>query len=60
MTRVEKMLWKDEKAQVSTEYLLLLGGTVLVATAVGLYIKQIPSSTTSAIEKKSGDILNPN
>ena len=54
------MLWKDEKAQVSTEYLLLLGGTVLVATAVGLYIKQIPSSTTSAIEKKSGDILNPN
>ncbi|MCD6478629.1 MAG: class III signal peptide-containing protein [Candidatus Diapherotrites archaeon] len=38
-------MWKEEKAQTSLEYLLILGGAVATATVVGLYLK----STTKTI-----------
>ena len=44
-------MWKDEKAQTSLEYLLVLGGAVATATAVGLYLKSIPKTTGPQIEK---------
>ncbi|MDD5163834.1 MAG: class III signal peptide-containing protein [Candidatus ainarchaeum sp.] len=33
------MFLKEEKAQGSLEYLLLIGGAVIVAAVVGLYLK---------------------
>jgi len=41
---------KEEKAQTATEYLIILGGAVAAATAVGLYLKGIPRGQQSTIE----------
>lgn len=41
------MLLKEEKAQTAIEYLLLIAGVVIAATAIGLYLKQ---AATSAVE----------
>ncbi len=48
---LELKVLKDEKAQTSVEYLLILGGAVAAATAVGLYIKSIPKTASSSIEQ---------
>jgi len=42
---------KEEKAQTSVEYLLILGGAVAAATAVGLYIKSVPKTVGEGIEE---------
>ena len=42
---------KEEKAQTSVEYLLILGGAVAAATAVGLYIKSVPRTVGGPIEE---------
>ena len=47
-------MWKDEKAQTSLEYLLVLGGAVATATVVGLYLKSIPKTTGTQIEEAAG------
>lgn len=35
-------VFKDDKAQVSLELLILIGAAVVMATAVGFYVKSIP------------------
>ena len=42
---------KEEKAQTSLEYLLILGGAVAAATAVGLYLKSIPKAAETSIDE---------
>lgn len=44
-------MWKEEKAQTSMEYLLVLGGAVATATVVGLYLKSMPKTTGAQMEK---------
>ncbi len=44
-------IFEDEKAQTSVEYLLILGGAVAAATAVGLYVKSIPRTASHSIEQ---------
>ena len=44
-------MWKEEKAQTSLEYLLVLGGAVATATVVGLYLKSVPKRAGPQIEK---------
>ncbi|MCX6801363.1 MAG: class III signal peptide-containing protein [Candidatus Diapherotrites archaeon] len=43
----------EEKAQVNLEYLLIIAGAVVIATAVGLFIKQSASSVTRSAQEKS-------
>lgn len=43
---------KEEKAQTSVEYLLILGGAVAAATAVGLYIKSVPKTASGTLEEE--------
>lgn len=47
---------KEEKAQTSVEYLLILGGAVAAATAIGLYLKSIPRTTGGEIEESLEDV----
>ncbi|MCX6802627.1 MAG: class III signal peptide-containing protein [Candidatus Diapherotrites archaeon] len=42
---------KEEKAQTSLEYLLILGGAVAAATAIGVYLKSVPKATGAQIKK---------
>jgi len=49
---------KEEKAQTSVEYLLILGGAVAAAAAVGLYIKSIPKGVGPAIEDEVDAVVN--
>jgi uncharacterized protein (UPF0333 family) len=44
-----KML-EEKKAQGSVEYLLLIGGVIVIALAVGLYMKSIPPQIQKPIE----------
>lgn len=48
----EKLL-KDERAQTTIEYLLIIGGAVASATLVGLYLKQAARSVSSEVEKQA-------
>ncbi|MFH1234813.1 MAG: class III signal peptide-containing protein [Candidatus Diapherotrites archaeon] len=43
---------KEEKAQTSVEYLLILGGAVAAATAIGVYLKSVPKAVGSEIGKE--------
>ncbi len=47
---------KEEKAQTSVEYLLILGGAVAAATAVGLYVKSIPKTASHSIEEQYKEV----
>lgn len=47
---------KEEKAQTSVEYLLILGGAVAAATVVGLYLKSIPKTTGEEIKESIREI----
>lgn len=58
MNDVLARLWKEERAQGATEYLLIAAGAIAVATAVGLYIKSIPQDVGGQIEKANEDIIN--
>ena len=47
---------KDKKAQVSVEFLIILGIVILAALAVGFYMKQLSSKNvnrTQEIKEKS-------
>jgi uncharacterized protein (UPF0333 family) len=45
---------KEKKAQGSLEMLLLIGGIVVIATAIGLYLKSIPPQVQPSIETEAG------
>ena len=45
-------MFKENRAQTSLEYLLLLGSIIAIATAVGLYLKSIPRNLELAIENQ--------
>gem|GEM_PF-3487148 len=47
---------KEERAQTATEYLIIIGGAVAAATAVGLYLKGIPKGQQPIIEQTVEDI----
>ncbi len=47
---------KEEKAQTSTEYLLILGGAVAAATAIGLYLKSIPKTAGGQIQQAYDEV----
>ncbi|MEM0360296.1 MAG: class III signal peptide-containing protein [Candidatus Diapherotrites archaeon] len=42
---------KEEKAQTSIEYLLILGGAVAAATAIGIYLKSVPRTASTTVEQ---------
>jgi len=44
---------KEEKAQSSIEYLLLVGGVIVIATTIGLYLKSIPPKLQPGIEEEA-------
>ncbi len=44
---------KSQKAQGAIEYLLLIGGAILIATLIGFYLKTIPQQTSGSIETKA-------
>lgn len=49
---------KEEKAQVSLEYLLILGGAVVVATIVTLVMKMMARNTVNVFQNKQHNVLN--
>jgi len=51
-----KKMLKEERAQTATEYLIIIGGAVAAATAVGLYLKGIPKGQQPIIEQTVEDI----
>ena len=44
-------MWKEEKAQTSLEYLLVIGGAVVTATIVGFTLKNVAKTTGKQAEK---------
>jgi len=46
----------DEKAQLSIETLILIGGAIIVATAIGLYLKAIAGSLLGRVGQETGQI----
>lgn len=42
---------KEEKAQVSLEFLVLLGGIIFVTAIIGLYLKSIANQVSAEGEK---------
>ena len=48
----------DEKAQGAIEMLLLIGGVVLVALVVGIYLKSIPGQLAPEIEAAGENIAS--
>jgi uncharacterized protein (UPF0333 family) len=52
MVQVNEM---EEKAQVNLEYLLIIAGAVVIATAVGLFIKQSASSVTRSAQEQAAE-----
>ena len=48
ITELKKII-KEEKAQVSLEFLIILGIVALAAIAVGFYLKQVSAKNTSKI-----------
>lgn len=47
---------REEKAQTSVEYLLILGGAVAAATVIGLYLKSIPRTAGGEIRETLEEI----
>ncbi|MFA5357384.1 MAG: hypothetical protein WC874_00205 [Candidatus Izemoplasmatales bacterium] len=43
----------EERAQINLEYLLIIAGAVVVATTVGLFIKQSASAITSSAQEQA-------
>lgn len=43
----------ENKAQASLELLMLIGGAVIVATAIGLYLKSISTKATQNIVERT-------
>ncbi len=52
---MEKM---DSKGQSSLEVLILIGGAILVATVIGVYLKSLPKNIGNRIEGQANSGLN--
>jgi uncharacterized protein (UPF0333 family) len=55
-----KRLFKDKKAQVSLEVLLIVGIVVLAALLVGYYLKQTSMNNSQNIFEYLGRIISGN
>ena len=51
-------LRKEEKAQGSLEYLLILAGAIIIAVAVGLYLKSIPQAVQHKFHSGTEHIIH--
>ncbi len=51
-------LTKEENAQGSLEYLILLAGAIFVAAAVGLYLKSIPGEIEPTFNEARTNVIN--
>jgi len=52
-----KKLIKDNKAQISLEFLIILGIVALAAIAVGFYLKQVSAKNAKQATDMQGDAL---
>ncbi|MEM4598815.1 MAG: class III signal peptide-containing protein [Candidatus Diapherotrites archaeon] len=52
-------MWKEEKAQTSLEYLLILGGAVVTATIVGIYLKNTTKTVGGEIKRTADSTPTP-
>ncbi len=53
-----KTILSEQKAQTSLEYLIILGGAILVATMVTLYLKSIPRQVGTSVESQAAQAQN--
>lgn len=51
-------LSNEEKAQGALEYLIILAGAVLVAIAVGWYLKSIPVQTENRFNQQTNAVVH--
>jgi Flp pilus assembly pilin Flp len=49
---------KDHKGQTAVETMLMIAAAVVIAVAVGLYLKSIPPTIENTITHQREDILN--
>tara|TARA_Y100000310_G_C20637292_1_gene791880 strand:+ start:1691 stop:1855 length:165 start_codon:yes stop_codon:yes gene_type:complete len=52
------MIWQEEKAQGSLEYLLIIAGAIFVAAVVGLFLKSIPGQTENRLNQETQQVLH--
>lgn len=52
-----KKIIKEEKAQVSLEFLIILGIVALAAIAVGFYLKQVSAKNAGKINTIQDDAI---
>ncbi len=50
MLKKIKLFLKDEKAQVSLEFVIIIGIVILVALSVAIYVKQLSAKHTREAE----------
>lgn len=50
--------FSENKAQTSLEALLIIAGAIVIAAAVGLYMKSIPSAVEQQVIDKQDDIVS--
>jgi len=55
-----KKLLKDNRAQVSLEFIIILGVVILVAILVGYYLKQSASKNSTQVRDTQNKILDKN
>lgn len=49
---------KDSKAQAAVETMLMIAAAVVIAVAVGLFLKSIPPSIENTVNNSRENILN--
>lgn len=55
---MSKGFLKDKKAQGALEYLLIIGGVIIIATIIGYYVKTKIIETQDTGNTNLGDVLN--
>lgn len=55
-----KKLLKDNRAQVSLEFIIIMGVVILVAILVGYYLKQAASKNSADVKNTQNKILDQN
>jgi len=55
-----KKLLEDNRAQVSLEFIIILGVVILVAILVGYYLKQSASKNSTQVRNTQNKILDKN
>jgi len=55
-----KKLLKDNRAQVSLEFIIIMGVVILVAILVGYYLKQSASKNSTKVRDTQNKILDKN